>query len=240
MPQQLLKLLADNRGKGLFRAESTGDEATIYLYDVITSDDFWGGVSAINFAKELSAITAPVINLRINSPGGDVFAARAMEAAIREHPSKIISHIDGQAASAATYVALAAHTVKMSDGGFFMIHKAWSIALGNANNMLDMAALLEKVDESLVSTYATRTGNEEKAIRDWMEAETWFGAQEALDNGFIDEIVTAQPKARTTWNLSAYSHAPKIEQTEPEQSSQPAHQNHMAHMHRMAALARHL
>lgn len=162
-----------------------------------------------------------------------------MEAAIREHPSKIISHIDGQAASAATYVALAAHTVKMADGGFFMIHKAWSIALGNANDMLDMAALLEKVDESLVSTYATRTGNEEKAIRDWMEAETWFGAQEALDNGFIDEIVTAQPKTRATWNLSAYSHPPKIEQTQRE--PEPiAHQTQMAHMHRMAALARHL
>jgi len=263
MPTQLLKLLADNRGKGSFRAEATGDQATVYLYDVIVADDMWGGVSALTFAKTLSSIDAPVINLRINSPGGDVFAARAMEATIREHKSQIVAHIDGEAASAATYVALAADTVKMSDGGFFMIHKAWSVALGNADDMLQMAALLEKVDESLVATYANHTGKDQKTISDWMANETWFSAQEALDAGFIDEITTAPIKARNQWNLSAYAHAPKMAESQcvgkysdilmkvecplvdsasdiikPEQIIM--HDKQLAHMHRMAALARHL
>ena len=237
MAQQLLKLLADNRGKGMFKAENNGDEATIYLYDVIVSDDFWGGVSALNFAKELAAIKTPVINLRINSPGGDVFAARAMELAIREHKSTVVSHIDGEAASAATYVAIAADKVKISEGGFFMVHKAWSIALGNADDMLQMAALLEKVDETLVATYASHTGKTADEIRQWMAAETWFTAQEALDAGFVDEITAAPVRNQHGWNLSAYANAPKIAQVDDDKSS---HIMQMQHMQRVAALARHL
>lgn len=237
MAQQLLKLLADNRGKGMFKAEQNGDEATIYLYDVIVSDDFWGGVSALTFAKEMAATKTPVINLRINSPGGDVFAARAMESAIREHSSTIVAHIDGEAASAATYVAIAADKVKISEGGFFMVHKAWSVAMGNADDMLQMAALLEKVDETLVTTYANHTGKTAEEIRQWMAAETWFTAQEALDSGFVDEITAAPVRNQHRWDLSAYAHAPKITQNDDEKS---AHIMQMQHMQRMAALARHL
>lgn len=237
MAQQLLKLLADNRGKGMFKAEQNGDEATIYLYDVIVSDDFWGGVSALTFAKELAATKTPVINLRINSPGGDVFAARAMESAIREHSSTIVAHIDGEAASAATYVAIAADKVKISEGGFFMVHKAWSIALGNADDMLQMAALLEKVDEALVTTYANHTGKSADEIRQWMAAETWFTAQEALDAGFVDEITAAPVRNQHRWDLSAYARAPKLDQTDDDKSS---HIMQMQHMQRVAALARHL
>lgn len=235
--RQLLKLLADNRGKGFLKAMDGDDEATIYLYDVIVSDDFFGGVSALNFVKELNSIKAPVINLRINSPGGDVFGARAMETAIREHTSQIIAHIDGQAASAATYVALAADNVKISDGGFFMIHKAWSIALGNADDMLQMAALLEKVDETLINTYAKRTGKSADEIAALMTDETWFNAQEALDSGFVDEIVSVDAQAQNNWNLSAYAHAPRLPEPVKEE---PDNNWRIAHLERMTALARHL
>lgn len=205
----LLQLLADNRGRGFFRAEKSGDEATLYVYDVIVADDFWGGVSAQAFVKELAAIKAPTIHLRINSPGGDVFAARAMEQAVREHPSNIIAHIDGYAASAASYFALAADEVQIAEGGFFMIHKAWTVAFGNADDLMDMAALLEKVDGSLIATYARETGQSAEQIGEWMAAETWFNAEEAVEHGFADKIAEAAPKAKAAWNLSAYAHAPK-------------------------------
>lgn len=204
----LLKLLADNRGRGLFRAEAKDDEATLYLYDVIVSDDYFGGVSAQAFVKELRAITAPVIHLRINSPGGDVFAARAMEQAIREHSSKVIAHVDGYAASAASYVALAADEVVIAEGGFYMIHKAWTFAFGNADDLMETAALLEKVDESLVVTYAKETGQEAEQIREWMAAETWFSGPEAVEHGFADRIAEDAPKDKGTWDLSAYRQAP--------------------------------
>jgi len=244
MATQLFKLLSDNRGKGFLRAEASGDESTIYLYDVIVSDDFWGGVSALNFAKELSAIQSPKINLRINSPGGDVFAARAMESAIREHKSEIVAHIDGYAASAASYVALAADKLKMSDSGFLMIHKAWSLAMGNSEEMLSMAALLEKIDETLVDTYVNKTGADADQVRNWMKAETWFTAQEAKDNGFIDEIVKAPSKSKNQWNLSAYAKPPAVDSADDADDAKNEqsinHELELAHMKRMAALARHL
>lgn len=213
--KHLLKLLADNRGRGFVRAEKTGDEATVYLYDAIVADDYWGGVSAISFIKELIAIDAPVIHLRINSPGGDVFAARAIEQAIREHSSRVVAHIDGYAASAASYVALAADEVHIAQGGFFMIHKAWTVAFGNADDLMDTASLLEKVDESLVKSYADSTGQTADQIREWMSAETWFSADEAVANGFADQIAESAPKAKAEWNLAAYANAPQQPESEP-------------------------
>ncbi len=105
----LNKLLADNRGKGLFRVDNVSqDEATVWLYDMIVSDSFFEGISAIDFAKQMTAIDAKTIHLRIDSPGGEIFAAQAMAQIIREHAAHTIAHIDGHAASAASWVALAA------------------------------------------------------------------------------------------------------------------------------------
>lgn len=213
--RKLLQLLNQNRAAPGRRFEVVGaaeSEATVYLYDSIVADalmaEWWGGVAAQDFVPALKDITAPVIHLRINSPGGDVFAARAMEQAVREHPSRVVAHIDGYAASAASYLALAADEVLIAEGGFYMIHKAWTIAFGNADDLIEMAALLEKVDGSLIATYARETGRTPEQISEWMGAETWFNADEAVANGFADAIAEAAPKASAAWNLAAYSHAP--------------------------------
>lgn len=208
MKNPLNKLLADNRGKGIFRAEAAGDEATVYLYDIIVSDSYWGGVSALDFAKQLTAIDAKTIHLRINSPGGEVFAGQAMAQTIREHGANIIAHVDGYAASAASWIALACDEVVISEGGMFMIHKAMTVAWGNADDMKETASLLDKVDAILVKTYAKETGQEEQQILDWMAAETWFNADEAIAYGFADRIAEAAPKNATQWNLTAWAKAP--------------------------------
>lgn len=214
---QILKLLVDNRSASRrFETVNAGDEATIYLYDVIVSDAYFGGVSASDFVKEINAITSPVIHLRINSPGGDVFAARAIEQALREHKSKVIAHIDGCAASAASYVALAADEVIMAPGSFYMIHKAWTVAYGNSDDLMETAGLLEKVDESLVETYAEESGQDADKIREWMAAETWFTADEAVEYGFASSVAENSPKARAEWNLSAYAKAPAKTNDEPD------------------------
>lgn len=223
---RLLKLLRDNarnrirnRAENLLpaRAES-GEEATLYLYDVIVSDDFCGGVAAESFVKALNALDAPVIHLRINSPGGDVFAARAVEAAIRSHTSRIVAHVDGYAASAASFVAVACDEVEIAPGGFFMIHKAWTFTAGNADELLHAAAMLEKIDASLVDTYAQRTGRTPDDIAAWMRAETWFSAAESLECGFADRVAEAAPKAQAAWDLSVYANAPAAEAS-PETSN---------------------
>lgn len=195
-----------------FDVRATADEATIYLYEAIVNDDaeaeFWGGVAPEAFTRAIKDITAPVINLRINSPGGSVFAARAIETALREHPAQVRVHIDGLAASAATFIAMAGDEIVMSPGALFMIHNAWSIAFGNASDMRATADLLDKIDGTLVATYAARTKQDPQAIQQWMGAETWFTADEAVENGFADRVAQAEPKAQAAWNLSAYSKAP--------------------------------
>lgn len=210
----LQRLLVSNRGRGFFRADAgTADEATLYLYDTIVSDEltaeWWGGVAPQSFVKALLAIDAPVIHLRINSPGGDVFAGRVIEQAIREAKATVIAHVDGYAASAASYVALAADEVVIAPGGFFMIHKAWSIGYGNSDDLMQLAGLLDKIDSTLVDTYVAKTGQERQQIIDWMSDETWFTADEAVAAGFADRIAECVPKASAKFDVSAYANAPE-------------------------------
>jgi ATP-dependent Clp protease protease subunit len=203
---RLLQLIQDNLGavRAPIRVETSGEEATVYLYDVI---DDWFGISAQAFAEQLSGITAKTIHLRINSPGGDVFAARSMVTAIRGHQSKVVAHIDGLAASAASFVALAAAEVEMTQGAMLMIHQAWTIAYGNSDDFIALADLLEKIDASIVNDYERKTKQSRDQIQQWMAAETWFSADEAKAAGFVDSIFDGTP-AENQWNLSAYEHAP--------------------------------
>lgn len=166
--------------------DNQNGEATIFLYDEISA--FWG-VGAKEFVEALSSIDADIIHLRINSPGGDVFEARAMITALKEHKAKIISHIDGWAASAASYLALAGDEVLISHGGFLMIHNSWTGLVGNAGELRSMADVLEKVDGAAIKDYASKTGKDEAQIKTWMDEETWFTAEEAVQHGFADEIV---------------------------------------------------
>lgn len=237
----LLKLLASNRNKGAAPApQASADETTLYLYDVIVSDELtaeWmGGIAPQSFVKQLRDITTPKIHLRINSPGGDVFAARAIEQAIREHPSAIVAHVDGYAASAASYIALAADHVVMAPGAFYMIHRAWTLAWGNTNDMLAMADLLDKIDNSLADTYAIETKQSRAQILEWMGAETWFNAQESVDAGFADEIAQSAPKASAQWDLSAYAHAPKVAAQNLAQNEPKFAATHTEHLRRALRL----
>lgn len=206
MHSRLLQLLRDNATReptGL-RMEASADATTIYLYDVI--DPYWG-ISATEVVKQIVGLKDTAINLRINSPGGDVFDGRAIATAIAQH-GNVTAWIDGLAASAATYVATAAKTVNMAEGAFFMVHEAWTLAYGNKHDLGKTADLLDKIDQSIVNDYAKKTGQSADQIIEWMQAETWFSAAEAKDNGFIDAIVDGET-ASNQWNLSAYSNAPQ-------------------------------
>jgi ATP-dependent Clp protease protease subunit len=216
------QVMARNKGKGLFKFEASADAATVYLYDAIvnTADEaaYFGGVDPKSFIDAIKAIDAPVINLRINCPGGSVFAGRAMEQALREHPSKVIAHVDGYSASAASFLMMAADEIVMASGAMVMIHNAWSMAFGNASELRQTADLLEKIDGTLISTYAARTLQDPKQIQDWMAAETWFTATEAVAAGFADKV--AETKAKAQWDMSAYAKAVAIE-PEPEPIPEP-------------------
>ena len=207
---KLLQLAIDNKAAPkAFAVRAEGSATRIDMYDVI--DDFYG-VSAADFTAALNSVKDGDISLHINSPGGDVFAARAMVAAISAHPSNITAHIDGLAASAASYVAIACDKVVMQDGSMMMIHQAWSLALGNSSDMRATADLLDKIDGTIVADYQRKTGMPADQLVQMMADETWMTAQEALDMKFCDAIVeNSKGKSKNTWNLAAYKNAPKHE-----------------------------
>ena len=203
---KLYQLFKDNITAGCkVKAEVKENTAVVYLYDAIGG---WFGVEAKDFVKELNDLDVDSIELHINSPGGDVFEARAITTAISRLDAKITAHIDGVCASAATYIALACDSVEMAEGGFFMIHNAWTLALGNADELRQTANLLEKVDATILADYQRKTGLNESELRELMHNETWFTAEEAKERGFVDEIYTGG-KVENRWNLDAYNNSPE-------------------------------
>lgn len=208
MKNQLLALISANqeRGKAL-TVKNEGDITHVYMYDAIGG---YFGIDPQNFVTRLNNIESPEIKLHINSPGGDVFDARAIATAIKQHKSKITAQIDGLCASAATYISAACESVSMADGGFYMIHEGWTLAIGNKNDLTKMVDLLNKVDAAIVNDYERKTGKDRDQIENWMADETWFSAEEALENGFIDQLIEEDAVENTAkWDLSAYSNAPK-------------------------------
>lgn len=217
--KNLIQLFLNNAQKPRNTRIVNGEgEATVYLYDLI-GDDWYGGISAEVFVKDIAALDVNTLHVRINSPGGDVFAGRAMGTALRQHKAKVIVHIDGLAASAASFIAMAADEIEIAQGAFIMIHNGWTLAMGDKHVMHSTGQLLEKVDQSIINDFAARTGKGADQIRQWMDDETWFVDQEAIDNGFADRLATEPAKAENAWNLSAYNKAPKAlteKPTEPE------------------------
>ena len=159
--------------------------AEISIYDAIGSLD----VTAKAFVDELKEINADTINLRINSPGGSVIDGNAMFNALQRHPAKVITHIDGLAASMASVIAMAGDEVHMADNALLMIHNPWTFSMGDADELRADADLLDKMSASILSSYG-RSQYEVDELKNLMDEETWFTAQEAFDAGFVDHIST--------------------------------------------------
>lgn len=207
MQRNLINLLRLNARKGDFRADAN----TIWVYDMIVGDEmeaeFFGGVSPRQFIDALKSMTGPV-HIRINSPGGDVFGANAMAQAMREYNGEITCHIDGVAASAASVLAITGDKTVMAPGSLIMIHNSWTLAIGNRHDLLDTAALLEKIDGMLAEGYARKTGRKAAEFQALMDAETWFTPEEAVSVGLATAIADEKVKASASWDLSPYAKAP--------------------------------
>ncbi len=198
--------------KPVFQIRNAATEGTleVLLYEQI-GEDFWsgGGVSAKKFSEALKAAgDVQEINLRINSPGGVVFDGLTIYNALKEHPAKVTVDIDGIAASIASVIAMAGDEIRIAESAMVMIHDAQGLALGNHREMEAMRALLEKWDGQIASVYAARTGRRADTFRKLMDAETWFTAAEAKENGLVDQVI---PNKRPTnaWNLARFKNAPQ-------------------------------
>lgn len=198
------------------RAQNKNSESTIYLYGPIGS---WFGVDAQEMVKEINAVKADTLHLRIDSDGGDIFSARAIKTAIMQHPAKTIAHVDGLAASAASFIAMGADEVEVVEGGFLMIHNALSVLdiLGYFNiddidelieDLGKERSLHEKLNDSIAADYVKRSGNSLEKVKEWMDEETWFTAEEAVANKLADRVYDGKP-VEGSYDLSVYAKAPE-------------------------------
>ncbi len=207
---KIFNLSGAERKPSGYRVVARGsDRAEIYLYGVIGQDWYGDGVSAKQFAEDLRKVKdAKTIDLRINSEGGDVFAGKAMYTLLQDHKAKIIVHVDGLAASAASFVAMAGDEINVSEGAFIMIHNAWTIAMGGVEDFRRTADLLEVVNGTIRSVYMARTKRTEKEVRGWMDAETWFTGPEALENGFADKMTANVKVAASVRDPGRFKNTP--------------------------------
>ena len=192
MPTKQIKIVAQAESKS----------AEVYLYDVI-GEDMFGGVSAKNFADQLDAVgPLDTITVRINSPGGSVFDGTAIYNTLKRNQARKIVEIEGVAASAASFIAMAGDEIHMAENAFMMIHQAQGFAMGPESEMRKMADVLDKMDETIAKIYANRSGRKPDTMMRMMVDETWFTAQEAVDAKLADNIRANKGKPSAT-NLAA-------------------------------------
>lgn len=179
-----------NRAVSPLRMEQkSSTKAEIVLYAGI-GQDWWGdgsNISAKQFSDELKKLdnSTTEIVLRLNSNGGDVFHGITIYNLLRQHKAKVTVYIDGLAASIASVIALAGDEILIGEGAMVMIHLPWTWAMGNRMELENTVGRLMDVEEQILGIYAKRTGLEKVELKAMLEAETWMGADEALEKKFV-------------------------------------------------------
>jgi ATP-dependent protease ClpP protease subunit len=193
--RQLARAERSAPGSLRVRAAATG-RTSVLVYGHIGSSWFdEDGVTAASFARELAGIGDGGIDLHLNSGGGSVFDAIAMHAALLNHESDVVSYVDGIAASAASFLAMAGDEIVIEKPAKMMIHDASGLVLGNKRDMREMADVLDELDGTIADIYADRTGKPASVWAAAMEQETWYGSAEAVKAGLADRVANDNNKA---------------------------------------------
>jgi len=213
---------AEKRPGDWFRIENaTAEEATVYIYDEI---GFWG-TSAQGFVDQLNSITAPKLSIRINSPGGEVWDGVAIHSALMASKAHVTVYIDGLAASAASFIAMAGDNIIMARHATMMIHDAAGLCWGNPQDMLSTADLLNKISDNIADMYSLQAGGTAEEWRARMTAETWYTGREALAAGLVDEITSPDEEeenspenamGRSRLSLAAFNFSGRAEAPAPD------------------------
>lgn len=165
-------------------------EATISILEPI-GVDFWTGegVTAKRIAAALRSIGEKPVTVLINSPGGDFFEGLGIYNLLREHPAKVTMQILGLAASAAADIAMAGDVIQIAKAGLMFVHNTQWVAMGDRHVMESAAEDMAKFDEVGGGLLADRSGNDLKQVYRWMDEETFFTGQKAIEAGLADELL---------------------------------------------------
>lgn len=174
-----------------FWSLDAGENNVLEIMHEIDSDKYWETqkVTGANEFRQALARCAGPMNVLINSPGGDTFAGADMYTALREYSAqrgRVTCYVTGIAASAASLVAMAGDEIVISDVGMMMIHDPWTLAVGNAGELRELADVLDTVRDAVAAAYVKRTGLSAQRVREMMASERYMTADEAIADGFAD------------------------------------------------------
>jgi len=208
--------------------------ADIWIYDEIG----YFGITAADFVQELQSIQQPIINLHLNTPGGDVFDGIAIFTALKNSPAQVNIYVDALAASIGSVIAMAGDRIVMAKHSRMMIHEAFGLAIGNADDMRKMSQRLDSTSDIIASIYADRAGGDQAAWRQRMKDETWFTDQQAVDAGLADEVgspssTASQQAAR--FDLSIFQHPPTKQAASLQNAGRKASQADLNNLHGVMA-----
>ncbi|MBH0159121.1 Clp protease ClpP [Fictibacillus sp. 5RED26] len=202
---------------------------------------WYSDISATDVRSQLNSISAKKINIHVNSPGGDVFESIAIHNLLKNHSAEIIIHIDGLAASGASVIAMAGDKIVMPKNTMMMIHKAWTFAAGNSNELRKVADDLEKIDTAVTESYTSRFVGEKSELEQLLSDETWLTAEECKTFGFCDEIsdeiqepeekeeeISAKEKFLNKYSNQSATEATKPEAKDSDEDAPPAREENKA------------
>ncbi|HWL70421.1 MAG TPA: head maturation protease, ClpP-related [Geminicoccus sp.] len=169
-----------------FEARATGERAAeVMIYDDI---GMWG-LRAKDFIEEVKALgDLDKITVGINSYGGEVFDGLAIYNFLNRQKGEVVIRVDGLAASIASVIAMAGDEIIMPENAMMMIHDPSGLVWGRADDMREMADVLDKMKGSLISAYRDKSGMEDEEIAQLMRNETWLDAADAKKRGLADTI----------------------------------------------------
>ena len=166
--------------------------------------DYWDDLSAEDVVNAIDAINTGTIHVKVQSPGGSIYAGLAIHNALKRHPANVISEVDSLAASISSVIVMAG-TLKMPENSFLAVHNPWTYVEGEAKDFKKTADVLDKLKDSIVSIYVGKSGQTTEKISSMMDEDTLLSAAEAKELGFADEIIGAvkdpENKIGTFFNL---------------------------------------
>ncbi len=220
-----MKLASD---KKFWEVKATGKKVgEVYIYGGIYSyklDD--EDTTAKSFKEDLDTLgDIDSLNIYVNSPGGSVFQAQAIHSIIARHKAEKTVYIDGLAASAASFLIMAADKILMPKNATMMIHNPLALVIGNANDLRHEADALDQIRVGMMEASLSHTGEklDEKKLKELLNAETWLTAEESYGYGLADELIDAKDIAACVDKdlFNRYKNIPKSLLEEKQEQADP-------------------
>lgn len=185
--------------------KTSNNDGILELDGPISQNTWWGDeVTPKQFKDDLKGL-GDIKNLlvKINSGGGDVFAATTIYSALKEHPAKVTAKIDGLAASAATIICMAADEIQIPSAAIMMIHNPSVFLFGGyeSSGLLKLSETLGTIKDSIIEAYLSKVNVPKDELQKMMDEETWMTGREAVENGFADTLLYDKVNASITNNM---------------------------------------